>query len=67
VVALTCYLDTSVVIALLKPEALSDRADRFISENKTVILSDFAAAEFASAVARWVRSRELNMSEGHRA
>lgn len=64
-VALTCHLDTSVVIALLKPEALSDRADRFISENKTVILSDFAAAEFASAVARWVRSRELNMSEGH--
>jgi len=64
--ALTWYLDTSVVIALLKPEALSDRADGFISEHPTgVILSDFAAAEFASAVARWVRSREINMSEGH--
>jgi uncharacterized protein len=62
---LGCYLDTSVVIALLKPEALSDRADRFISDNPTgLMVSDIAAAEFASAVSRWVRSREINMSEG---
>ena len=63
--ALTCYLDTSVVIALLKPESLSDRAETFVRENPTgLIVSDFASAEFASAVARWVRSREINMGEG---
>jgi predicted nucleic acid-binding protein len=66
VATLTFYLDTSVVIPLLKPEALSDRADRFIGENPAnVIVSDFAAAEFASAAGRWVRSGEISMSEGH--
>jgi uncharacterized protein len=66
--ALTCYLGTSVVVALLKPELLSDRADRFIRENPTgLIVSDFTAAEFASAVARWVRRQELSMSQGRSA
>jgi len=44
------YLDASVLIALLTPERLSDRAERFIRTHPTgLIVSDFAAAEFASA------------------
>ncbi len=63
--ALSGYLDTSIIVALLKPESLSDRAETFVRGNPTgLIVSDFASAEFASAVARWVRNREINMSEG---
>ena len=59
------YLDTSALVALLRPEALSERADHFVEDNPTgLIVSDFAAAEFASAVSRWVRMRELAPDEG---
>ena len=60
-----CYLDASVLAALLRPEVLSERADRFVEDNAVgLLVSDFAAAEFASAVARWVRMRELSRDEG---
>jgi predicted nucleic acid-binding protein len=63
--AISFYLDASVLIAMLKPEPLSDRADSFARQHTAgLIVSDFAAAEFASAVARWVRTRELNLNEG---
>ncbi|HLY45903.1 MAG TPA: type II toxin-antitoxin system VapC family toxin [Stellaceae bacterium] len=59
--ALGWYLDTSVLAALLRPEPSSNRADSFIRRNPAdLTVSDFTAAEFASAVARWVRTRELN-------
>ena len=50
------YLDASVLVALLTDDPLSARTDRFLRDSTPVLLlSDFAAAEFASAIARRVR------------
>ncbi len=66
--AVSFYLDTSALIALVKPEPLSDRADRFARQHSAgLIVSDFTAAEFASAAARWVRTQELSASEARTA
>ena len=46
-------------MALLTAEPFSGRADDFLEGNPApLIVSDFAAAEFASAIARRVRIRE---------
>src|SRR5579863_7775305 len=60
----TCYLDTNILVALLTPEPFSGRADAFLqSNNEPLIVSDFAAAEFSSAVARRVRMREFTLDQ----
>ena len=60
------YLDTNILVALLTPEPLSDRVDDFIRDHpRSLIVSDFAAAEFASAIARRVRTREIALAEAH--
>jgi predicted nucleic acid-binding protein len=57
---LNTYADASVVVALFVPDVFNERASRFVNERRpTVVLSDFAAAEFASVLARRVRTREL--------
>lgn len=57
---MTVYLDTSVLVALLTNDPLTARATAFLRANAPVlVLSDFVAAEFASAMARRVRTREL--------
>jgi predicted nucleic acid-binding protein len=62
------YLDTSALIAMVRPESLSDRADSFARQHPAeLMVSNFAAAEFASAVARWVRTREISTNEGRNA
>ena len=54
------YLDANILVALLTPEPFSGRADAFLQTNaEPLIVSDFAAAEFSSAVARRVRMREF--------
>lgn len=59
------YLDTSFVVGLLMPETVSERAERFIrSHPETYLVSNFAAAEFASAVSRRVRMRDIPTDEG---
>jgi len=51
------YLGASVLVALLMVDALTARADAFFRANTPVlIVSDFTAIEFASAVARRVRT-----------
>ena len=56
----TCYLDANILVALLTPEPFSRRADTFLRTNtEPLIVSDFAAAESSSAVARRVRLREF--------
>jgi hypothetical protein len=46
------YPDASVLVALLMVDAVTARADAFFRGNTpVVIVSDFAATEFASAVA----------------
>jgi predicted nucleic acid-binding protein len=55
------YLDASVLVALFTEDALTAKADSVLRVRAAVVaVSDFAAAEFASAVARLVRTRELS-------
>jgi uncharacterized protein len=59
------YLDASLLVALFVIDPTSARADAFLSEQATVVvISDFGAAEFSSAVARRVRMRDLTRDEG---
>jgi predicted nucleic acid-binding protein len=58
------YLDASVLVALLTDDPLTSRADAFMRTEKPVlVVSDFAAAEFASAIARRVRTGEITSDE----
>lgn len=59
-----CYLDTNILVALLTPDPFSERADIFLQNNaEPLIVSDFAAAEFSSAVVRRVRMREFTIEQ----
>src|SRR5947209_5080717 len=61
------YLDASVLVALLMVDALTARADTYFRGNTPVlIVSDFAAVEFASAVARRVRTGDTTADEARR-
>ncbi len=61
------YLDTNILVALLTPEPLSGRAQDFMRNNlERLIVSDFAAAEFVSAIARRVRTREATIEDARR-
>jgi predicted nucleic acid-binding protein len=58
------YLDASLVVALLTNDLFTGRAEAFLAaEAPSLILSDYAAAEFASVVARRVRMGELTKGE----
>jgi predicted nucleic acid-binding protein len=59
------YLDASVLVALLTNDPFTARAEAFIRANTPVlIVSDFASAEFASAIARRVRTGEITLDDG---
>jgi predicted nucleic acid-binding protein len=59
------YLDASLLVALLTNDPLTSRAVAFMrAEQPVLIVSDFAAAEFASAIARRVRMGEFTSEEG---
>ncbi len=61
---MTLYLDASLLVALLTNDALTARADALLrSRMPTLVVSDFAAAEFASALARRMRTREITADE----
>ena len=58
------YLDASVLVALLTSDALTARAETYLRTTAPVlVVSDFACAEFASAIAREVRTREITAQE----
>jgi predicted nucleic acid-binding protein len=58
------YLDTSVVVNLLLNEPFSARAEAFAKLNRdALVVTDFAAAEFSSAMARRVRMDETSKDE----
>ncbi len=62
--ALRIYLDASVLVALHTPDRFQERATRFIETLRPeLLLSDFGAAEFSSAVARMVRTSMLAETE----
>lgn len=57
---MSVYLDASVLIALFTDDPFTSRADTFLRANSSVlIVSDFAAAEFASVIARHVRTADI--------
>jgi predicted nucleic acid-binding protein len=58
--ALRVYLDTSAIVASLLPDPFSKRSlDYLERQNLSVLVSDLAAAEFASVVALRVRRRDI--------
>ena len=62
---MSCYLDANVLVALLVPEPLSSRADAFLTSNPALyVVSNLAAAEFASAISRRVRISEMSLGDG---
>lgn len=65
---MNAYLDASLVVALLTNDIFTDRAEAFLSAHAPVlVLSDYAAAEFASVIARRVRAQELTHDEARAA
>ncbi len=61
---MSVYLDASVLVALFTNDSLTARADSFLRANPAVLLvSDFAAAEFSSVIARLVRTKEITKND----
>ncbi|MEA2108482.1 MAG: type II toxin-antitoxin system VapC family toxin [Pseudomonadota bacterium] len=60
------YVDTSVLVGYYCPEALSSQAEELSREQIKPGLSSLTEVEFASAVAKKVRQRELSRIDGNR-
>jgi uncharacterized protein len=62
------YLDASVIVALFTQDHFTDRATEIlVSRNEPVIISDFAAAEFSSVIARHVRAGSITADQARSA
>lgn len=62
------YLDASVLVALFTNDPLTARAETFMRANPWVlIVSDFAAAEFSSVIARHVRTKDIKKEDARTA
>jgi hypothetical protein len=58
------YLDANIIVALLIPDALADRTEALMSRRgAALIVSDFAATEFAAVIARKVRIGALSREQ----
>lgn len=65
---LNVYLDASVLVALFTHDPFTQKADECLRrEEPALTVSDFAKAEFASAIARRVRMNELTPEEARAA
>ena len=65
---MSVYLDASVLVALFADDSLTARAEAYLREHPAeLVVSDFAAAEFASAFARRVRERLLTADDARTA
>lgn len=60
------YLDTSVLAAYYYPEILSDQVQRYLSRQVKPALSFLTEVELYSAIARKVRSQEMEMADAKR-
>lgn len=64
---MSVYLDASVILPTLIEEAASALVDRFIEQlDDDLIISEFAAAEVASALSRLVRTGFLDGEDANR-
>jgi predicted nucleic acid-binding protein len=62
---LTCYLDATVMLPIVIKEPASAAVDAFMSTvQQQLSVSDFAAAEVASALSRLVRTGRLQATDG---
>jgi predicted nucleic acid-binding protein len=62
---LSVYLDANVIVALFSDDMFTARAINILEAQSPILLiSDFAAAEFASAVNRRVRMGEMTAKQG---
>ncbi len=63
-VSKSCYLDTSAVLPYCREEAVSDTVQALlISLTAPALLTPLSKVEFASALGRWVRMRELTETQ----
>jgi predicted nucleic acid-binding protein len=61
-------LDASAIVPLFVNDVFTERAKAFLIANTpALVISDFGAAEFASVIARRVRTRDLTESEARSA
>ena len=61
---MTAYLDASAILPILIEEAGSKAVDQFVSATREVlVVSEFAAAEVASAMSRLVRTGMMDMTD----
>ncbi len=61
---MSAYLDASTILPTLIEEAASAAVDRFIAEtDEPLVISEFAAAEVASALSRLVRTGLLDRDD----
>ena len=61
---MSVYLDASVLVALFTNDPLTARAETFLrADPLVVIVSDFAAAEFSSVIARYVRTKDIRKDD----
>ena len=62
---MSLYLDANVLVALLTPDTLADRFRDLVARNEgSLIVSDFAVAEYASVLSQRVRSGMLSRRDG---
>lgn len=65
---MSVYLDASVLVALFSVDAFTPVADRaFRGRSLGIVVSDFAAAEFASVIARRFRNKDLTKQDAQTA
>ncbi len=61
---MSVYLDASILVALFTRDSFTQRANTFLgAELPALVVSDFAATEFASAVARLMRINQITGPE----
>jgi uncharacterized protein len=66
--AVSVYLDVNVIVPLFAVDPLNSRADKALRGLRdNLIVSDFSAAEFSSAIARRTRTRDLRADEARTA
>jgi predicted nucleic acid-binding protein len=64
---MSVYLDASVLVPLFIDDPHTSKAEQLLAPAAVLMVSDFAAAEFASALARRLRMRELTEDDARSA
>jgi len=62
----TYYFDTSALLPYYREEAVSEEIEKLLlSITPPIFISDLTKVEFASALSRWVRMRELTEAQAN--